>query len=408
MTQGNCSPITNQNEIRLVSANDEITKLKTLIDTSEMVLLSKRTWETLDLKNIVKDKQFAFLEDDLEKQLKNLNHFKGKCLILSSGDPGFFGILRMLRRSVDPNRIRVSPGVSSVALAFAHLNMPWDDAMVISVHGRELSVLRDGLSYPKVAVLTGPDNTPLKVLEFYKAHMITNRKYFVATNLLTQESLWGPYSIESTPEQDFDHYSVVIIYDPKRINDKTIATNLTHYNQSKEQFDIETKIKTLQSKVTKLETRELALAKLNLGPTGIFFDVGAGSGSVAITAKLSQPFLTVYAIEKDPNYFQLMQENIANSGLEIIAINDDINNAISYLPFPDYVFIGSGSVNTIKYFKDLGHPVKIVANFSSVNRALQAADILGNLIELNTSTGKRFPDDTWHLVSNNPVFIVYN
>ena len=55
--------------------------------------------------------------------------------MLASGDPGFFGIVRALRaRKIEP---RVIPATSSVTLAFARLGLDWDDALVISAHGRE-------------------------------------------------------------------------------------------------------------------------------------------------------------------------------------------------------------------------------------------------------------------------------
>lgn len=83
----------------------------------------------------------------------------GNAVVLASGDPGFFGIVRALReRGLVPE---VQPAVSSVAQAFARAGLPWDDAVVVSAHGRDLrravNVCR---AYPKVAVLTGPGHGP--------------------------------------------------------------------------------------------------------------------------------------------------------------------------------------------------------------------------------------------------------
>ena len=75
--------------------------------------------------------------------------------MLASGDPGFFGIVRALRaRGVAP---AVVPAVSSVALAFARLGLDWDDALVLSAHGRDAGpVTAAALAHPKAAILTGP------------------------------------------------------------------------------------------------------------------------------------------------------------------------------------------------------------------------------------------------------------
>ena len=79
----------------------------------------------------------------------------GPVAVLASGDPGFFGIVRALRaRGVAP---AVVPAVSSVALAFARLGLDWDDALVLSAHGRDVGpVTAAALAHPKAAILTGP------------------------------------------------------------------------------------------------------------------------------------------------------------------------------------------------------------------------------------------------------------
>ena len=91
-----------------------------------------------------------------------LSEHQGPAVVLASGDPGFFGILRALSEAgLEPASDRVIPAMSSVAVAFARVGLPWDDALVVSMHGsgdgRELrraaNVCR---AHPKVALLTGP------------------------------------------------------------------------------------------------------------------------------------------------------------------------------------------------------------------------------------------------------------
>ena len=86
----------------------------------------------------------------------------GDAVVLASGDPGFFGILRCLRERGLACVVR--PAVSSVALAFARAGLPWDDAQVVSGHGRDarpaINVCR---AHPKVAVLTGPGCGPAEL-----------------------------------------------------------------------------------------------------------------------------------------------------------------------------------------------------------------------------------------------------
>ena len=71
----------------------------------------------------------------LDAALDTLDARSGHVAVLASGDPGFFGIVRALRaRGIEPH---VIPATSSVTLAFARLGLDWDDALVISAHGRE-------------------------------------------------------------------------------------------------------------------------------------------------------------------------------------------------------------------------------------------------------------------------------
>src|SRR5579884_2751177 len=85
----------------------------------------------------------------------------GRVCVLASGDPGFFGILRPLAERFGSDRLTVHPAVSSVAVAFARVGLPWDDAVVVSAHGRPLpDAVSAVLGAAKAAVLVSPDNPP--------------------------------------------------------------------------------------------------------------------------------------------------------------------------------------------------------------------------------------------------------
>ena len=99
---------------------------------------------------------------ELAPALDTLAAHEGDAVVLASGDPGFFGIVRALRER--GLKFTVLPAVSSVAMAFARAGLTWDDAAVVSAHGRDprpaLNVCR---AHPKVAVLTGPGCGPAEI-----------------------------------------------------------------------------------------------------------------------------------------------------------------------------------------------------------------------------------------------------
>ena len=102
----------------------------------------------------------------------------------------------------------------------------------------------------------------------------------------------------------------------------------------------------LQSKpkrglLTPAEVRAMALAELDLGPTSIVWDIGAGSGSVAIEAAQIAAGGTVYAIEMDPEDHQLISTNAERFGVSnLVPVLGRAPEAWADLPDPDAIFVG--------------------------------------------------------------------
>src|SRR6266702_3047210 len=104
------------------------------------------------------------LAGDLEPALAALDAAGGPSVVLASGDPGFFGVVRVLAERFGRHRLEVLPSVSSVAAAFAAAGLPWDDALVVIAHGRDPNpVVHACLAHPKVAVLTQPGFGPAEL-----------------------------------------------------------------------------------------------------------------------------------------------------------------------------------------------------------------------------------------------------
>ena len=98
-------------------------------------------------------------------------------LVVASGDPGFHGIVRRLRLA--GHDVRVAPAVSSVAAAFASVALPWDDALVVSAHGKPLdAAIAAARWHRKVAVLTSTDGGVREL-----AAALPERKFVLAERL---------------------------------------------------------------------------------------------------------------------------------------------------------------------------------------------------------------------------------
>ena len=97
--------------------------------------------------------------------IARLNFGSNSIVVLASGDPLFFGIGRLLLEHFDASQIQFFPHFSSVQLAFSRLKVPWQDAKLISVHGRStdelIGLFKQGKE--KIAVLTDSNNNPAAI-----------------------------------------------------------------------------------------------------------------------------------------------------------------------------------------------------------------------------------------------------
>ena len=153
------------------------------------------------------------LEGDLSGALASIERAGGPVVVLASGDPGFFGIVRLLKEKFDAGRLLVLPGVSSVALAFARAGISWDDAVTVSAHGRDprraVNVCR---ARPKVAVLTSPDFGPAELARELEGW---GRTFFVAERLgeADERTFYG--AAAAVENEEWEDPNVVLILEAR-------------------------------------------------------------------------------------------------------------------------------------------------------------------------------------------------
>ena len=93
--------------------------------------------------------------------------------------------------------------------------------------------------------------------------------------------------------------------------------------------------------ITKDDIRIFTLAKLRLPQEGVFWDIGSGSGSVAIEAALLAPDLTIYAVEKYEKRVRDIKKNIKKFGVsgEVTPLLGEAPGKLKGLPKPHRIFI---------------------------------------------------------------------
>ncbi|HMF04304.1 MAG TPA: precorrin-6y C5,15-methyltransferase (decarboxylating) subunit CbiE, partial [Acidimicrobiia bacterium] len=166
-----------------------------------------RTLAPLGARTLVVEGPLVDVLDAIERE-------RGGVCVLASGDPGFFGIVRALAERVGPARLDVHPAPSSVSLAFARLGIPWDDAAVISAHGRPLTdAARRAVRHPKAAVLTAPAAPPEALGRELLALDTPHRRAAVCSRLGEPEESVDLVTVDELATGAFDALSVVVLLD---------------------------------------------------------------------------------------------------------------------------------------------------------------------------------------------------
>ncbi|QIN85049.1 precorrin-6y C5,15-methyltransferase (decarboxylating) subunit CbiE [Rubrobacter tropicus] len=302
-----------------------------LLEGAALVAGGKRHLEDL----AIEPERAVSFEGDLSGALSRIETESGPVVVLASGDPGFFGIVRLLAEKFGSGALRVMPASSSVALAFARAGISWDDAVTVSAHGREprraVNVCR---AHPKVAVLTSPDFGPA---ELAKELGGLGRTFVVAERLgRTEESVFRGDAAE-VAGMKWEDPNVVLVLDEGRTARKKgwISSGIG----SPERWALpEDQFEHRSGMITKGPTRAFVLSRLGPGPGDLVWDVGSGSGSVAIEcARLGAAAI---AVERDPESCARLRRNAERHGVDVPVVEGEAPDALRDLPEPDAVFIG--------------------------------------------------------------------
>ena len=131
--------------------------------------------------------------------------------VLASGDPGFFGIVRALASASGAERLDVHPAPSSVAVAFGRLGLPWDDAVVVSAHGRDP---RAGARTPRCATRRSRSSPPRPPTRRGSPRGCAGRRLVVAERLGHADERIRAATPEELAGETFAQPNVVLVLAP--------------------------------------------------------------------------------------------------------------------------------------------------------------------------------------------------
>jgi precorrin-6B C5,15-methyltransferase / cobalt-precorrin-6B C5,C15-methyltransferase len=263
-----------------------------------------------------------------------LRHRGRPVCVLASGDPFQHGVGAVLARHLDPRETVVVPAASAFSLAAARLGWSLPQTAVLSVHGRALDFIRPHLQPgARILVLTSDGEGPAAL-----ARLLT-QSGFGASKLTVLEWLGGPREqIRSTTAAAFDFGAVgplnTLAIEVVAAPDARVLARTPGLADSLFEHD---------GQITKREIRAVTLSSLAPRRGELLWDIGAGSGSVAIEWMLADPMMRAIAIERRPDRAARIRRNAAVFGVPDLAIIEGAAPAaLAGLAPPDAIFIGGG------------------------------------------------------------------
>jgi precorrin-6Y C5,15-methyltransferase (decarboxylating) len=259
---------------------------------------------------------------------------KSTC-VLASGDPFFYGVGATLAPHLTRGEFVCHPAPSAISLAAARLGWPLQDTDVVSLHGRDLHELVRYLAPGRrVLALSWNGQTPAQV-----ARLLVARGYG-ASRLFVLEALGGPEErqrearaadFEVADVQDLNVVGMVLAAEPSAF------TRPCRGSLPDAAFEND-------GQLTKRDVRALTLSALAPFAGACLWDVGAGSGSIAIEWMLAHPACHAIAIERDATRCARIQRNALHLGVpRLDVLHAEAPAGLGTLARPDAVFIGGGA-----------------------------------------------------------------
>ena len=326
-----------------------------------------------------------------------------RIVILLSGDVGFYsGAKKLLERLGDDTRVIC--GISSVVYFMSKIGLPWEDAKLVSAHGKDCNLISLIRQYPKVFSILGTGDGVAELAKKLDDYGMGEVRLYVGENLSYEnEKIFVKPAWELTDYQG-DALSVVCA-----CNVNAVPQAATHGIPDEEFLRG-------SAPMTKEEVRTVSLAKLRLKEDSLCWDVGAGTGSVAVEMALRAHQGKVYAIEKKEAAADLIEENkrkFAVDNLEII--RGEAPEALEALPAPTHAFIGGSSGNLKQIMRVLlekNEKVRIVINcitLETVTEALEAAREFHfsetGIVQVGVSRAKEL--GRYHMMmGENPIYVI--
>ena len=376
-------------------------EVRKIIEASDVLIGAGRMLEGF------RDEKKSCYAEYLPEKIKTIldeQEESARCTVLFSGDTGFYSGAKKLADLLKENgyEVQIFPGISSVIYLAAKLGKSWEDANILSMHGRRQNFIHAVANYEKTFLILGK-NAGKEICEKLKYYHLEHVTVSIGNHLSYPEEKIVIRKGSELQEKDFGELAVTLIENPE-------PEKRTGIHLADEEL--------IRGKVpmTKEEVRTVSIAKLHLTKDAVLYDVGAGTGSVSVEAALQGENIRVYAVEKNPEGAELIRKNMQKFKTDQIQVVEGLApEVLEELEMPTHAFIG-GSTGQLKEIiqciKKKNPDVRIVINaisMETVKEAMEATEegllVDPEIVQMNVAKSRKL--GRYHMMTGqNPIYII--
>ena len=311
------------------------------------------------------EKKKSFYSSHSNKELINwLKSKKTDVILISRGDPLWFGIGRILLENFSKDELFFYPSNTCIQLAFSKLKIPWQDTITVSIHGRDSTKLVEILKTKpsSLAIITDSKNKSLEIIQknLSELNLIEFYDFWLCEEIGFDNENIRKLDLKDTLPSDISSLNIAVLTKTKK---NCSNNNLPLFGISDIYF------KTFEDRpnlLTKREVRIQILADLELPKKGIIWDIGAGCGSIGLEALKLRPKLDLFCIDKRIGSKALILENSKRLGVKPKFIfEEDINDILK-----------------MKNLNNFGKPNRIIIGGCDKKTKLQIVDNLSRYLSI--------------------------
>ena len=346
------------------------------------------------LKEYISSKIISYLDEN--PQYRN-------AAVLLSGDVGFYSGAKKIIENIDRDRYDVSAvcGISTAVYLCSKALIPWQDAYLVSAHGKYANTVGAVDTHGKTFMLLEGKDGVKKLCSDLTDYGFGDLDMIVGCDLGSENERLFTGKVSEMSGKDYGTLCAAVVINPSP-SQRRICIPDSEFIRG-------------DAPMTKSEVRGLSVAKLRLKEDSVVYDVGAGTGSVTIEMALAAYEGHVYAIEKEDVAADLIGQNMKKfktSNIEVI--RGLAPEAMKDLPAPTHAFIGGSSGNLkdiVQCLLDKNPDVRMVITSVTIETMGETASVIKdlNLVEeeiINVSVTRMRKVGRYHLMdAQNPVYI---